>query len=148
MASCAPLNLRSSPPPAKGGCSYIIVVRMVFTSFQVTVSTFSPANVGSCHFLLRLSPFVPAEVCVCRVLTPCVAEFRPVLSWVQAPEDEREKACTHSPVHPWLMLQERGRFGSSFLLPARGLFLFVSLKPFKAHLKVELLFLEGMARGC
>lgn len=31
----------------------IIVVRMVFTAFQVTVSTFSPANVGSCHFLLR-----------------------------------------------------------------------------------------------
>ena len=33
----------------------IIVVRMVFTSSLIMVFSFSPANFGSCHFLLQLS---------------------------------------------------------------------------------------------
>lgn len=39
------------------------------------------------------------------------------------------------------------QFGSLFLLPGQGfVFVSVSLRPFKTHLKVELLFLEGIER--
>lgn len=84
MASCASRFLGPAHTLPRVAALDIIVVRMIFMLFQVTVSTFFPANVGSC-FLLRLSLLLYQLRFASQGPHPCVAECRPVLNWVQAP---------------------------------------------------------------